>query len=65
MKLTIKTPADLEAERAEREREATRAEALAYLASTDWMVVRQTETGKPVPEDIAAQRAAARKTVSD
>lgn len=35
-----------------------------YLAETDWMVVRSVETGKPVPEDVLAKRAAAREQVS-
>ena len=37
-----------------------RAEALRYLGETDWYVVRFAETGKPIPEDILADRAAAR-----
>lgn len=39
------------------------AEARAYLASTDWYVIRLQETGEPVPEDILAERAAARARV--
>lgn len=61
MSLIIKTPADLAAEREARERDAARAEALAYLRETDWFVTRKTETGKPIPLDVAEQRAAARK----
>lgn len=38
-----------------------RAEARAYLSATDWFVTRQVETGKAVPDDIAAKRAEARK----
>ena len=34
--------------------------AKSYLDSTDWMVVRQVETGVPVPENITALRAQAR-----
>ena len=41
-----------------------RAEAQAYLDGTDWMVTRQAETGKPVPDDVTAKRAAARQTLS-
>ena len=40
--------------------ESERAGALRYLAETDWYVVRFAETGKPIPEDILADRAAAR-----
>ena len=39
------------------------AEARAYLASTDWYVIRMQETGEPVPDDIIAERAAARARV--
>lgn len=39
------------------------AEARAYLASTDWYVIRQQETGQPVPSDVQALRAAARERV--
>ncbi|MCJ8138613.1 hypothetical protein [Falsirhodobacter halotolerans] len=42
----------------------TRAEAAAYLADTDWMVIRAAEGGKPVPDDITARRAAARAALS-
>lgn len=31
------------------------------LAETDWYVIRQTETGQPIPASIAAARAEARK----
>lgn len=40
------------------------ARARAYLAETDWYVARSVETGKPMPDDVRAARAAARKTVS-
>ena len=39
------------------------AEARAYLASTDWLVTRQTETGVVVPADILTKRQAAREEV--
>lgn len=38
-------------------------EARAYLAETDWYVIRQQETGEPVPAEILAERAAARARV--
>lgn len=63
MKLTIKTADDLEAERLEAEREAARNEALSYLRDTDWFVTRLAETGKPIPDDVLAQRDAARKAL--
>lgn len=34
--------------------------ARAYLASTDWYVIRETETGVPCPEDVKVLRANAR-----
>jgi hypothetical protein len=39
------------------------AEALAYLASTDWMVVREVETQVPCPLEIKRLRAEARLRV--
>lgn len=33
------------------------------LAETDWYVIRQLETGKPVPVDVTRTRAAARRTL--
>lgn len=39
------------------------AQARAYLAYTDWYVVRFAETGEAIPADIAADRAAARASV--
>jgi hypothetical protein len=39
------------------------AEARAYLASTDWYVVRQAETGVAVPQSILDARAAARASI--
>jgi hypothetical protein len=42
------------------EQEAINAEALAYLASTDWMIVREVETQVPCPESVKILRAEAR-----
>ena len=39
------------------------AEARAYLSQTDWYVVRFSETGTPIPDDIRANREAARASV--
>ena len=38
----------------------TKAEALAYLASTDWYVTRKAETGVEIPEEVSRLRAEAR-----
>ena len=64
MPLIVKTAEDLatDAEAAQRARDAIAARR--FLADTDWMVIRATETGKPMPEDVAAQRAAAREAAS-
>ena len=45
-------------------KEQLAAEARAYLASTDWYVVRRSETGEPIPQDVMDKRAAARVTAS-
>lgn len=39
------------------------AEARAYLADTDWYVIRLQETGEAVPDEVIAERAAARVRV--
>lgn len=39
------------------------AEARAYLAITDWYVIRLQETGEAVPDEVIAERAAARARV--
>lgn len=45
------------------EQEKINAEALAYLVSTDWMVIREVDSGLPCPADIKAERAAARARI--
>lgn len=40
--------------------EEAKQKATAYLSSTDWYVVRFTETGVAIPEDISQARAEAR-----
>ena len=39
------------------------ADALAYLASTDWYVIRKQETGAEIPVDILAKRQEARDSI--
>ena len=41
------------------------AEARAYLASTDWYVIRLQETGQAIPEEILEARSQARSRVVD
>jgi hypothetical protein len=39
-------------------------ENLAYLADTDWYVIRKADTGTAVPSDIADARAVARAAIA-
>lgn len=41
------------------------AAARAYLAETDWYVIRLQETGQPVPDEVLKLRAEARASVID
>ena len=41
----------------------TNAEALNYLTSTDWYVVRFAETGAPIPDDIKTKRQESRDAI--
>ena len=36
-----------------------------YLADTDWYVVRKTETGEAIPDDITTARQEARERIQD
>lgn len=56
-------PEDPAAVKAAAKQAAERVEAQNYLASTDWYTARLIETGKPIPEDVSAKRAAARITL--
>jgi hypothetical protein len=40
--------------------EDTATEKILYLADTDWYVIREQETGKPVPDAVRARRSAIR-----
>lgn len=48
---------------AQLEQEKANAEALKYLAETDWLMIRELETGKPMPEEIKIKRQEARDKV--
>lgn len=52
----VKTDAELNSE-------LKRGKAIQYLQSTDWYVIRQVETGVPVPDAVKEQRTAARNVV--
>jgi hypothetical protein len=45
------------------EQEKQNAEALAYLASTDWLIIREIDAGVPCPVDVKAKRAEARSKI--
>ena len=45
------------------EQERINDESLAYLASTDWMVIRQMDSGVPMPEDVKQARQEARNKI--
>ena len=45
------------------EQEAINAEALAYLASTDWLIIREVDSGVICPAEIKALRAEARAKI--
>ena len=45
-------------------REAKNAEARLYLAATDWLLLRQIETGKAIPSTVATARQAARLAIT-
>ena len=64
MSLIIRTAEALEAEARAARRARDAEEARAYLAATDWMVIRAAETGKAIPDDVAARRSAARRILS-
>ena len=56
---------DIDATKAKIANDARMAELQAYLADTDWYVVRYADTGEPVPDDVKAKRQAAREEISN
>jgi hypothetical protein len=63
VKLKAEYTVEIEDITAQVAQEAINAEALAYLASTDWLVIREVDAGTPCPADIKAERAAARARI--
>jgi hypothetical protein len=45
------------------EQERINLEAMSYLDSTDWYIIREIETGVPCPQAIKDARAAARARI--
>jgi hypothetical protein len=63
VKLKAEYTVEIEDITAQVAQEAINAEALAYLASTDWLVIREVDAGVPCPTDIKTLRAEARAKV--
>ena len=53
------TPQEL----AQHEQNTINSEALAYLSSTDWYIVRNQEVGAVIPADVLTKRQAAREAI--
>lgn len=60
----MKTKAQVDAEAKAAKQEAEQSEARAYLASTDWLIVRHAETGQAVPLSVTEKRQTARDVLS-
>jgi hypothetical protein len=45
------------------EQERINKESLAYLASTDWLIIREIDSGVPCPAEVKALRQAAREAI--
>jgi len=52
-----------ESVQAKLDQDAINKEALAYLLNTDWMVIREIDSGVPCPEEVKALRAEARAKI--
>ena len=65
MKLTGKSQAQVDAEKAEAARLTEVAELEGYLKSTDWYATRLAETGKAIPDEVITKRNAARERISE
>ena len=67
MKYGTTTPSDSQVQELEDESAVFRSnkDARKYLADTDWYVVRKTETGEAIPDDITTARQEARDRIQD
>jgi|694.fasta_scaffold02291_13 hypothetical protein len=63
VKLKAEYTVEIEDITAQVAQEAINAEALAYLASTDWLIIREVDAGVPCPAEIKTLRAEARAKV--
>jgi len=57
-------PAEKDAHEQEQIRDKVNQEALSYLTSTDWYVIRQLDSGEVIPEDVKQLRKEARAKVT-
>jgi len=64
VKATGKTQAQLDEQKAQEEQEQINREARQYLADTDWYVIRQADTGEPIPDEVKQKRSEARNRVA-
>ncbi len=60
----VKTTEMKTAEAAQAEQDTINSEAKAYLASTDWYLVREMETGVPTPQEVKDARHEARLKIT-
>lgn len=63
VKLKAEYTVEIEDITAQVAQEAINSEALAYLASTDWMIIREVDAGVACPAEVKAERAAARARI--
>jgi hypothetical protein len=63
VKLRAEYSVEIEDISAKVQQDKDNAEALAYLAETDWMVIREVDAGIPCPVDVKAKRAEARAKI--
>lgn len=63
VKLRAEYTVEIEDISAKVQQDKDNAEALAYLAETDWMIIREVDAGVPCPVDVKAKRAEARAKI--
>ena len=63
VKLKAEYTIEIEDITAQVEQQRVNQEALAYLASTDWYIIREIDQGTPCPAEVKAERAAARARI--
>lgn len=63
--LTFRSKAEIDQEKHKQELEAESKELQEYLDSTDWYVVRFSETGKVVPTEVTEKREQAKNRINE